>query len=59
MEELADGVGSLWLHGLDDAGAVARMLDGVMLPAISLCMDSGASAMKHLATLETGASAWP
>ena len=53
MEELADGVGSLWLHGLDDAGAVARMLDGVMLPAISLCMDSGASAMKHLATLET------
>lgn len=53
MDELADGVGSLWFHGLGDDTAMAPMLDGVMLSAVGLCLDSGASAITHLAALET------
>ena len=53
MDELADGVGSLWLYGLGDDAAMAPMLDGVMLSAIGLCLDSGASAMTHLSALDT------
>ena len=53
MDELADGVGSLWFHGLGDDSAMAPMLDGVMLSAVGLCLDSGASAMTHLGALET------